>query len=235
MQPRAAPGDPHVQSLRRPQQVPPQAEGSPWFSRNERNPAVGSQYSRAGWWPGAHLVQTPSFYIQTGRPGSPMPPGAPSPARRWSSAPGQHRAAASRRGWAVRASRSWRPGCGRGCGMRRGCPGGEPPGHPDPRRAGALTGGVVEVQGHLLVAHRDAGRVLLEHGWGVLLSEKGQGWSPGARRGSGVRWAPHLPPSPHPARSPPPTPPRTHTARRRNSRGGARGGGRLWARRTPGT
>lgn len=35
---------------------------------------------------------------------------------------------------------------------------------------GALTSGVVEVQGHFLAAHHHAGRVLLEHGGGVVLS-----------------------------------------------------------------
>lgn len=74
------------------------------------------------------------------------------------------------------------------------CPGGKNPsvGPPrDPRRTHALTGRVVEVQGHLLAAHGHAGRVLLEHGWGVVLWEKGSGWS------SRVRAHPY---HPHPTR-----------------------------------
>lgn len=120
--------------------------------------------------------------------GAPSPGCGPAPLRRL-----QER-------WAVGASRRLAAGDA-GCGMR------DAAGTPRaPRRAGALTGRVVEVQGHLLAAHRDAGRVLLEHGRGVVLSEKGQGRSLRSAAGSRVRWAPHLPPSPRPARYAPPHP-----------------------------
>lgn len=86
---------------------------------------------------------------------------------------------------ALEAERATKPAplCGRPPGVMgcqgpaeaggQGCPGGRhPPGGLwDPPRAGALTGGVVEVQGHLLAAHCHAGRVFLEYGWGVMLGE----------------------------------------------------------------
>lgn len=89
----------------------------------------------------------------------------------------------------------------------QGCPGGRhPPGGLwDPPRAGALTGGVVEVQGHLLAAHCHAGRVFLEYGWGVMLLMRGSGWFLGMWRRPGVQLdSSPLPPSPHSAQLPHP-------------------------------
>lgn len=78
--------------------------------------------------------------------------------------------------------------------------GGNPSDTRDPRRAGALTSGIIQVQGHLLAAHIHSGRVLLEHGWGVVLSEKGSGWF--LRGATEARVRLHRPPSPHPAHLP---------------------------------
>lgn len=53
---------------------------------------------------------------------------------------------------------------------------GKPFGRADPRDpggAGALTGCVVEIQGHLLAANGHTGRVLLEHRRGIVLRERG--------------------------------------------------------------
>lgn len=102
---------------------------------------------------------------------------------------------------ALEAERATKPAplCGRPPGVMgcqgpaeaggRGCPGGRhpPDGLWDPPRAGALTGGVVEVQGHLLAAHCHAGRVFLEYGWGVMLLMRGSGWFLGMWRCPGVQ------------------------------------------------
>lgn len=94
----------------------------------------------------------------------------------------------------------------RGCRAGVGMPGGGIL-QADPRnsrRAGALTGGVIQVQGHLLAAHGHAGRVLLEHGWSVVLSKKGSGWFLRAAAGARdppefsfhfdpIRFSPHIP------------------------------------------
>lgn len=42
----------------------------------------------------------------------------------------------------------------------------------DPLGSGALTSCVVEVQGHLLVAHSHTSRVLLKHRRGIVLCER---------------------------------------------------------------
>lgn len=47
--------------------------------------------------------------------------------------------------------------------------------HRDPLGSGALTSRVVEIQGHLLVAHCHTSRVLLKHRRGIVLWERGSG------------------------------------------------------------
>lgn len=160
---------------------------------------MGSQHLALGGWPRSS-PHSSALPFKDERVGPSEPPRPPC----------QRPSATVRGDGRSESHRSWRVGMPGG-----GYPSGGSPWSPrDPRCAGALTRGIVQVQGHLLAAHSHAGRVFLEHRWGVVLSERGRLVLTGAR-------------SPYAAQLPSPGWTRT-------PEGAPRGGDCLSPRRTPG-